>query len=125
MITLSLALGYIHYALKRQSENRHYLIVQGLAFLFAYYDARMKSKIVSQRQEAEYNVGRTYHLLGLTHLSIPYYERCLAISEEAQRSSKDTKQDFVAEAAIALQGFLALSGKADVAQTITERWLVI
>lgn len=126
MVNLSLALGYIHHALKRQSENRHYLIMQGFSFLFEYYDLRKVSDVASERQECEFNVGRAYHMLGLTHLAIPYYERCLTISEEIQKTSGgDAVEDFVTEAAYALQGIWAASGDAHWAQKVTEKWLVL
>ncbi len=64
MINMFIGLSYIHYALKRQSANRQYYIMQGLSFLFIYYDLRQKSGVLQEKQEAEYNVARTFHLLG-------------------------------------------------------------
>lgn len=126
MINLSLALGYIHYALKRQSENRHHLIMQGFSFLFAYYDLRKVSNVPSERQEGEFNVGRAYHLLGLTHLAIPFYERCLVMSEDIEQTSGgDAVEDFATEAAFALQGIWAASGEVHLAQEVTEKWLLL
>lgn len=126
LINLSVALAYVHYALKRQSENRQYHIVQGFSCLFAYYDMRKTSEILAERQEAEYNVGRTYHMLGLTHLAIPYYERCLAMSEESQMDAANgLLEDFTLETAYALQGIWAANGETGRARAITEKWLVL
>jgi len=146
MITLSLALAYLHYALKRQSSNRHHLLVQGFSFLFAYYDFRKVSQIPSERQEGEFNVARAYHMLGLTHLAIPYYERVLRISEEMgegergggeggdgakggdgreQERGGAGGEDFATEAAFALQGIWAAGGEVDLAQKLTEKWLLL
>ena len=126
MINLSLALGYIHYALKRQSENRHYHITQGFAFLFAYYEIRQNSNIPSERQEGEFNVGRAYHMLGLVHLAIPYYERCLALSGVINRAGiQGTLEDFASDAAFALQGIWAASGQRELARAVTEEWLTL
>jgi general transcription factor 3C polypeptide 3 (transcription factor C subunit 4) len=126
MVNLSLALAYIHLSFKRQSENRHFLIMQGFSFLFTYYDSRKTSKAPSERQEAEYNIGRTYHMLGLTHLAIPYYERCLAMSEEVRKDyDESVSEDFSIEAAFALQGIYSTSGEMELAQQITRKWLVM
>ena len=126
MINLSLALGYLHYAVKRQSENRHHLVMQGFAFLFAYYNVRQHSNVVSEREEAEYNVARAYHMLGLSHLAIPYYERCLALAAQAHVvGHNDTTESYVREAAVALQGLWATSGDYQLAREVTEKWLVL
>ncbi|KAI9873850.1 MAG: transcription factor TFIIIC subunit tfc4 [Pleopsidium flavum] len=126
MINLSLALGYIHYALKRQSENRHYLVMQGFSFLFAYYDLRQSSASLQEKQEAEYNVARTYLLLGLTHLAVPYYQKCLELSQEIHSSQAvGHTEDFGREAAVALQGIWGQGGDLELARVVTEKWLSI
>lgn len=126
MVKLSLALGYLHYALKRQADNRHHILMQGLAFLLEYYDCRQQSHISSEKQEAEYNVAHAYHLLGLTHLAIPYYERCLGMSAAAQLEEPGCgAEDFAQEAAFALQSFWAASGNMEKARELTEMWLVV
>ena len=130
LINLSLALAYLHYAMNRQSENRHYLIVQGLSFLYSYYDLQRESHSATERQECEFNVGRAYHMIGLTNLAIPYYERCLDICEEARKNDgkndeEGDVEDYGIEAAIALQGLWAANGQMELAQKITEKWLVL
>ncbi len=126
MIKLSLGLGYLHYALKRQADNRHHILMQGLAFLLEYYDCRQRSSVLSEKQEAEYNVAHAYHLLGLTHLAIPYYERCLTISATVQSMESGCgAEDFAQEAAFALQSFWAASGNMEKARELTEKWLVV
>ncbi|MCJ1479050.1 transcription factor TFIIIC subunit tfc4 [Lambiella insularis] len=126
MVNLSLALSYMHYAIKRQSENRHYNLMQGFSFLFAYYDIRKVSEVAIERQECEFNVGRAYQMLGLTHLAIPFYERCLDLNEEVQRiCGGGAMEDYALEAAYTLQGIWAASGEMHLAQKITEKYLVI
>ena len=126
MINLSLALGYLHVAIKRQSGNRQYMIMQGFSFLLRYYDLRKRSEFPIERQECEFNVGRAYHMLGLTHLAIPYYERCLELSSEVQREGGlGAAEDYSTEAAFTLQVHWAASGEVELAQKITARWLVL
>jgi general transcription factor 3C polypeptide 3 (transcription factor C subunit 4) len=121
MINLSLGLGYIHYGLKRQSENRQFHLMQGLAFLFKYYESRHNSPKVEERQEAHYNIARSYQMLGLAHLAIPYYLRVL---EEVQ-DSVITREDLVRDAAYNLQNVYSMSGNLEMARFVTAKWLVI
>lgn len=126
MIKLALALGYLHHAIKRQADNRHHILMQGLAFLLEYYHDRGRSTSASERQEAEYNVAHAYHLLGLIHLSIPYYERCLDLSTAVQTESSNVRgEDFALEAAVNLQCLWAANGNTYKAQEVTEKWLMI
>lgn len=107
-ILLPIALCYIHHSLKRQADNRHYLILQGLSFMSLYRKVRCEKKIVhevnkdanekiqtdvtllSERQEVEYNYGRVYHSLGLLHQAIPCYERVLELGNQIQSPHKDS-----------------------------------
>lgn len=125
LINLSIALAYIHYALKRQSSNRHFLIMQGFSFLFAYYNTRKLSASLDEKQEAEYNIGRTYHLLGLVHMAIPFYERCLTLSSLDNILTSDISEGFELEAALALQGIWMRNEEWEKAQAITKTWLVL
>ncbi|KAI7971205.1 hypothetical protein EIK77_007021 [Talaromyces pinophilus] len=110
-ILLPIALCYIHHALKRQAENRHYLILQGLSFMSLYRKVRCQKKIeqevnkdvnkdankktqtdfssLSECQEVEYNYGRVYHSLGLLDQAIPCYERALEFGNRIQSAQKD------------------------------------
>lgn len=69
MIKFYLGLSYIQHALKRQAENRHYFIMQGLSFLHEYYEIRQRSANLVTKQEAEYNLARSYHMLGAQRIS--------------------------------------------------------
>ena len=100
--------------------------MQGFSFLLEYYDSRQRSGSLSEKQEAEFNVGHAYHIVGLTHLAIPYFERCLDLSTAL--TAADTGcggEDFGREAAISLQGFWAMGGNMERARRVTEQWLVV
>lgn len=146
-VLLSIALSYIHHSLKRQSENRHYLIMEGLSFMYEYRRVRGKEgSLLPERQEMEFNFARVYHMLGLAHLAVEGYQRALELGEQIRLESKkqvpkssggdvlmeDAGQelplfieDFSSEAAVALQTIFALSGDLKAAKEITEKWLVI
>ena len=123
VLSFSIGIAYIHHAFKRQSDNRHHLILQGFSFLYAYYHARQETHSPSLVQEAEYNIGRAYHIIGLAHLAIPYYERCLIPESDADNHEKS--RNFCKEAAVALQNIWGASGNTRKAKAITDRWLVI
>ncbi|KAJ5807796.1 Tetratricopeptide-like helical [Penicillium riverlandense] len=143
-VLLSISLCYIHHALKRQSENRHYLIMQGLSFMHEYRLVREKpGTLLQERQEMEFNFARVYHALSLVHLAIKEYELVLVLGEKIQReqhqqeSGEDAAmsdgtgpsqayvEDFSRDAAFALQNLHALSGDLRSAQAVTNKWLVI
>lgn len=120
MIQLSIGLGYVHYGMKRQAENRQFHIMQGLTFLLSYYKNRRQSASVSERQEASYNMGRTYHMLGLTHLAAPFYEEVLS---EAQLEGNH--EELKVDAAYNLQTIFAMTGNWEMAERITSVWLTV
>lgn len=124
MINLSIGLTYVQHALKRKAENRQYFILQGLTFLFTYYDVRKMSPNIEERQEAHYNIARAYHMLGLNHLALPYYSLVL---EEHARSNLQVvqKEDLIIDAAYNLQTIYTTAGNPQLADAITERWLVV
>lgn len=126
MIHLSIALSYLHHAFKRQSDSRNHLTTQGFSFLYSYYDIRQKSLATYERQEADYNMARAFHMLGLTHLAVPFYERCLDRITDSHRScSNHSSEDFTREAAYALQGIWAMDGEVNRARQLSETWLIM
>jgi general transcription factor 3C polypeptide 3 (transcription factor C subunit 4) len=134
-LNLSIASAYIHHGMKRQSENRQYLVQQGLAFLLRYRRARGSEDAPAiHAQEAEFNVGRMMSLLGLQHLAIECFERCLDLSSkvhaeaelrEASGEEDLVREDFASQAAFSLQNIAAIAGDVDQARKITKEWLVI
>ena len=118
MIKLSIGLGYVHHGLKRQSENRQFQIMQGMTFLLDYYKSRRASHNEEECQEASYNIARTYQMLGLSHIALPYYQEIL---DEARSSA--SKEDLVLDAAFNLQIIYSTSGNMRMADYITSTWL--
>lgn len=136
ILNLSIGTAYIQHAMKRLSENRQFQIQQGLAFVYRYYDLRVKTGVKRLLQEAEFNVGRVWHGLGLVTLALPAYERCIALSEAVCREAADeerdrmeegewTHEDFATEAAFAMQSIYAVSGNLEAARKVTHDVLVL
>lgn len=107
LLNLSIAVAFAQHALKRQSENRLAQIQIGISFLKRYKTLRenqdfgnLERKGKTQMKntyaisddavngnnglsisiikcEIDFNEGRFWHMLGLMHLAISAYERCL------------------------------------------------
>jgi general transcription factor 3C polypeptide 3 (transcription factor C subunit 4) len=131
IINLCIAISYVQMGYKRQSDNRQHQIQQGLSFLFKYYNIRTRDNVAIHMQEAEFNIAMMWHSLGLLHLALPAYERCLQLSQRVQTEKINVDdgdtvtEDFAAEAAFAIQTILAIGGDPEGARTVTEQWLVI
>lgn len=136
MLLLNMALCYVHQNFKRQNENRHYYILQGLAFFQEYADVRLaKAKTHGPRvlkeasMEIDFNRARIWNVLNLSNLAIESYKRLLDTSSRGEAEDGVQPSGFELEmnreAAYALQVTYALSGDMKMAQRITEKWLVI
>jgi general transcription factor 3C polypeptide 3 (transcription factor C subunit 4) len=133
ILNLCIGIAYIQMGYKRQSDNRQYQIQQGLSFVSRYYDIRTKIGTAISKQEAEFNMALVWHTLGLQHLALPAYERCMSLSSTVQleRAQMDLDggenfvEDLAAEAAFAVQSILALGGDFQGARRITEEHLVL
>lgn len=105
MVNLSTGLAYVHYAMKRQVENRQFILAQGLHYFFKYYEARItgsngngfeggseeeKEDVLIGRLEANYNLARCYHLLGIYHLAAKFYG--LVLREAAAATAKEEEE---------------------------------
>ncbi|EFX00630.1 sam domain containing protein [Grosmannia clavigera kw1407] len=136
-ISLCIGLSYVHWALKRQAENRQYLLMQGLGFIFRYVGRRTCSEAGSNprsaihaRREACYNVARTYHLLGLHALAAEYYGKVLAeTGDDEAVTGKDgeleLRPDLRTEAAYNLRTYYLLAGNQKAAMAIARTYLVM
>ena len=127
IVNLSVALAYIHWAMKRQADNRQYMLSQGLTFLFKYYELRMQSGSRDERQEAHFNVARTYHMIGLHPLAVQYYDKVLMEHEESGIEPEDMDQvsGFVAETVYNLRTVHLIAGDVQAALEVTRKWLVL
>lgn len=129
ILNLSIGVAYIQHAMKRLSENRQYQIQQGLAFTYRYYELRTQAEVAIHCQEAEFNVGRVWHSLGLVTLALPAYERCIEMREKVRSEARDhddcNYEDFSTEAAFAIQSIYAITGNIEGARKVTEEVLVI
>ncbi|KAG8952110.1 transcription factor TFIIIC subunit tfc4 [Tulasnella sp. 424] len=118
VICLCLAIASASRAMQRQSDNRHHMIAQGLAFIQRYKEIRKGEHI----EEVDYNFGRLFHQLGLLSLAAKHYERVLQHAQEIP-SNDPTGPSMCKEAAYNLVLIYTTTGAAGAARQITQRWL--
>ncbi len=127
LVNLSVGISYVHWGLKRQSDNRQYMLTQGLNFLFKYHEDRLRNGSSEEKQEAHFNLARTYHLIGLHALAVRYYQRVLEEVDKAGPGevSSLARDGFVMEAAYNLRTYHLLAGHHEAAMNITRKWLTL
>ncbi|KAI5928521.1 hypothetical protein F4810DRAFT_8214 [Camillea tinctor] len=125
MAALSVGHCYVHYALKRQSENRQYLLIQGFMFLHQYYDTKVASPEAGIRQEAHYNLARSYHAIGIPHIAAEYYRRTLQEIPDDSGNGIMGRDDLSQEAAFNLQQICLTGGDMESVRNLAEKYLVL
>lgn len=125
MILLSVGQCYIQEGLKRQTDNRHFSILQGFVFLHQYYERRLASESAALRQEAHYNMARSYHGLGIPHLAVTYYRRVLQDCPAEADGELGVSNDLTKEAVFNMQQISLVSGDMQGVQSLAEEYLVV
>ncbi|KAI6031287.1 hypothetical protein BKA83DRAFT_4198140 [Pisolithus microcarpus] len=120
MICLCLAISSIGRAMQRQSDNRHHLIVQGMAFLSHYRRIRRQAGD-HVLPEIEFNFGRAFHQLGLHSLAVTHYEKALELVE----SRGDDDVSVAREAAYNLSLIYVTTGAVLLADALYRKWLSV
>jgi len=64
LVLLHIGLTYLHIAMQRLSNNRQLQVLRGMSFVYKYYEKRRKGGSL-ESVEAEYNIGRAFHQLGM------------------------------------------------------------
>ncbi|KAF8332446.1 hypothetical protein F5887DRAFT_996848 [Amanita rubescens] len=119
MICLCLAVASIGRAMQRQSDNRHHLVTQGMAFLSKYRELRKEEE--NAIGEVEFNFGRTFHQLGLYSYAVKYYEKVLELAEKVE----SIEHTLAREAAHNLSLIFVQTGAVSLADQLYRRWLSI
>ncbi|KAH9476509.1 Transcription factor tau subunit sfc4 [Psilocybe cubensis] len=117
MICLCLAIASIGRAMQRQSDNRHHLVIQAMAFLSKY--RKLRGTHDAGVREVEFNFARTFHQLGLYSHAVKHYERVL---EMAERHGDDL---FARESAYNLSLIFVFTGATPLADALYRRWLSV
>lgn len=125
MVILSVGNCYVYYALKRQAENRQYLLTQGFYFLHQYYELKLASSDTAQRQEAHYNLARSYHAVGIPHLATEYYKRVLQEVPDDSENGIMGRNDLSREAAYNMAQICWTGGDVHAVKAITDKYLVL
>lgn len=147
LILLSLGVANLNRALQRQSLNRHSQILQGFSYLLEYRDVRTEdakvikrmmeqdfamggtekenhsnySDILWELQEVHYNLGRSFHTLGLFSLAAHHYNKVLDDFPDTQNFEFNLK----VHAAYNLQHIYVISGNSKLSRHYVDKYLVI
>lgn len=116
MVNLLMGLCHTHRSMQRLTANRHFQFLHGLRYLYRYYDIRSTMYTELEKQEADYNVGRAFHLMGLTSIAITYYNRVLENYKD-----EELKKHAAYNCVVIYQG----SGNIKLANHIMEQYLSI
>lgn len=121
MICLVLGLAHVHRSMQRLSSNRHLQLLQGVSYILQYKEHRLKLLSDYELQEIEYNMGRLFHMLGLTTLAVECYVKVLQYHDQLD----DPAYDLLMESAYNLTLIYNINGNSGLAREVTERYLVI
>lgn len=82
MVNLMLGLAHLHRSMQRLTAKRHFQVLHGLRYMYKYHTIRFENYTELEKQEADYNIGRAFHLLNLTSIAIEYYNKVLQDYED-------------------------------------------
>ncbi|KDQ11782.1 hypothetical protein BOTBODRAFT_113883 [Botryobasidium botryosum FD-172 SS1] len=116
VICLSLAVSYLGRAMQRQSDNRHHMVAEAMAFLTRYRRLRLGTE-PGHMDEVEFNFGRAFHQLGLYSYAAKHYGQVLEIVSKRMDASPGSK------AAYNLSLIYVTTGATGLAQDLYRRWL--
>ena len=76
-----IVIGFTHLACQKFIANKHSVVSQLCAFLNLYLEIRGECK------ESLYNIGRSFHQLGLLHEAVHFYKQALKIEDQIECDS--------------------------------------
>ncbi|CCK69169.1 transcription factor TFIIIC subunit TFC4 KNAG_0C00550 [Huiozyma naganishii CBS 8797] len=84
MVNLLMGLSHLQRSTQRLTASRHFQVLHALRYLYRYHDIRSGSYTELEKQEADYNIGRAFHLIGLVSTAVAYYTKVLENYEDDQ-----------------------------------------
>uniref|UniRef100_A0A146LCN4 General transcription factor 3C polypeptide 3 n=1 Tax=Lygus hesperus TaxID=30085 RepID=A0A146LCN4_LYGHE len=121
LTALLLGLTYLQMAAQKFTSKKHQLVVQSVALLAQYKDLRGPEGI----QEVHYNLGRSFHHLGLYTPAIFHYKKVLEIRDLPIIKSRPDIFDLTKEAAFNLHLIYVQSENYDLARMYLDKYVVV
>lgn len=120
-VVLTVALSHLHRAMQRLSNNRHFQILQGFTYMSEYVSIKLgkPDADVLDQMECDYNMGRAFHLFGLTSLAVEFYHKVL------DSECDDAVYSLKADAAYNLTLIYNVGGNRQLARSIMMKYLTI
>ncbi|KAJ6486311.1 hypothetical protein DFH09DRAFT_1265926 [Mycena vulgaris] len=116
MISICITVASLGRLVQRQCDNRHHLVTQAMAFLARY--RALRATAGDHFIEIEYNVGRTFHQLGLYSHAARHYEHALEAA-----ANNPTDPGCARETAYNLSMIYLHTGARPLAAELHRRWL--
>eukprot|EP00891_Asterochloris_glomerata_P001408 jgi/Astpho2/1408/Aster-06258 len=82
LVMLCLSVALLQKSMSRKAEDRNKIILQAFAFMQEY------GRRCGNQLEADYNMARATHFLGMMHIAAQYYERVLAVKDVEEHDLK-------------------------------------
>ena len=109
-VCLFAGVTYLSKSMHESAANRHELALRAFAFLSKYRS--LQGRGGHGEHEAQYNMARGFHQLGLVHLAVPLYEAALATGGRLQP-----------QAAFNLSALYASGGEQALAAAVADKWM--
>ncbi|BGP05258.1 transcription factor TFIIIC subunit tfc4 [Rhodotorula toruloides] len=131
LVNLALAAAYLQRAMGRKTDNRQHQIAQAFAFLQQY------RKLRGSCQEADFNLARAFHHLGMHAHAVKHYQKLLeSAAAQAEQgmaidggndanTGKSQKEDLVKVAAYNLVTLYAMANAPELARIVAQKWLAV
>lgn len=114
----TLGIAVLHKYLQRRTQWKPFHLAQAFAFLFRYLELSGGDTSA----EANFNLGRAFHVAGLFHLAIPYYEKVLSLASASAALGMSLHST---SAAYNLAHIYAGNGSVELAQHYLAKYCVI
>ncbi|KAK7489499.1 hypothetical protein BaRGS_00019298 [Batillaria attramentaria] len=117
LVSFCIGLTYIHLCGQKFAVRKHWLAIQGFAFLNSYLQLR------GECQESYYNLGRAMHQLNLKYAAVYYYKKALELPPVIKH--ENGMYDLTREIAFNLSLIYQASGSTNYARSLYEKYIVI
>lgn len=120
MIAFLLGITLCQMACQKFSAKKHSLVAQAIAYFWKYRELRGPDGL----QEFHYNMGRTFHQLGLLPQAIFHYKQALDVKSDFLKQNEGLL-DLKREAAFNLHLIYLVSGAREIARMYLEKYVVV
>ncbi|GLV34483.1 uncharacterized protein CBL_09731 [Carabus blaptoides fortunei] len=120
LFALLIGVTFFQIASQKFSVKKDFLVIQGMGFMSIY----KKLRGADAAHEADYNIGRGYHQLGMLHLAAEHYKKVLK-TKTSLTEKYPNLFDLKREAAYNLHLIYKASGASDLAKMYLFKYIIV